>query len=347
MAHNYERTRILDELNLDYDDENLCILLDYLHIYRFDSEEKFRLHAHPNFEFHYIASGKGTIGILDPKFLNSEHVLEMKGLSNSANVDSLLEYYLKKNKEKELEDLCTIYHVEKGDVFVNPAGQFHFQIADKDDPIVEYSFRCTYEPKKLDADIHTINQDLKKVMELITQSTGKVYKDHHNVGKLFESILEEASFRMPGYIVNVKGLLQQIIVAFSRHMWDKKSMEYNFPEMELTNKRNKIIDTYIVDNLEKNITSQELAEVVFMSQRSLFRFFKKEKGVSVHQYILQFKVNRALKLLEHSQISLAEIADLTGFSSQFHLSRVIKKHTGQSPSEYRTLNHQLEPSTTE
>jgi AraC-like DNA-binding protein len=61
--------------------------------------------------------------------------------------------------------------------------------------------------------------------------------------------------------------------------------------------------------------------------------FRREVGLSVHEYILNKKIEYACELLETH--SITETAFLLNFSSSQHFSRVFKQHTGQTPGEFR------------
>lgn len=66
--------------------------------------------------------------------------------------------------------------------------------------------------------------------------------------------------------------------------------------------------------------------------------FKKETGLSVRAYTIKKKIEKAQEYLRHSNMSVQEISDEFGFSSQSHFGRVFREETGISPGEYRTRN---------
>lgn len=106
-----------------------------------------------------------------------------------------------------------------------------------------------------------------------------------------------------------------------------------FFEIDLNVKRLSLIENYISSNLNVNITIEQLAKNVSMSERNLCRFIKDKKGISIHQYITQLKVNKAVSMIKLHEYTLTDIAYMTGFSSPFHLSKSVKKFTGKNPSE--------------
>jgi AraC family transcriptional regulator len=79
----------------------------------------------------------------------------------------------------------------------------------------------------------------------------------------------------------------------------------------------------------------KLAHEAGMSLSSLTRTFSKAYGTTVHQHILQRRVERAKSLLGATDEAIADIAYRTGFSSQSHLATTFKKLTGVTPGAYR------------
>ena len=79
----------------------------------------------------------------------------------------------------------------------------------------------------------------------------------------------------------------------------------------------------------------KLAQDAGMSLSYLTRVFSKTYGTTIHQYILQRRVERAKSLLAATDEAIADIAYRTGFSSQSHLASTFKKLTGVTPGAYR------------
>ena len=64
-------------------------------------------------------------------------------------------------------------------------------------------------------------------------------------------------------------------------------------------------------------------------------FSKYFNNLSFGEYIRKLRIEKAIDLLHSSNLSLSEIAYLTGFSDQSHFTRIFKRHTSQSPAEFR------------
>jgi len=83
-------------------------------------------------------------------------------------------------------------------------------------------------------------------------------------------------------------------------------------------------------------TMDEAAAIAGVPVSTLRRHFKEATGRSLKQFHLEARVNRARDLLAANPLfSLAAVAERVGFSDEYHLSRVFKKMTGVTPSEYR------------
>lgn len=103
----------------------------------------------------------------------------------------------------------------------------------------------------------------------------------------------------------------------------------------LSNARLQIIMNYIQDYLEQEIKLADLARLIDLSESYLCRAFKKSTGISLHQYLLQQRIERAKRLLKHSHLNLTEIAQHCGFSSHSHFTLQFKRFVGVLPSQMR------------
>jgi len=92
---------------------------------------------------------------------------------------------------------------------------------------------------------------------------------------------------------------------------------------------------YIYSHLHYRVTVKELAEYLNLSETYLSRLFKKEMGISISQYIIDLKIEKAKNLLQYSDYNLVDIASYLAFSSQSHFIQVFQKSTGQTPHKYR------------
>ncbi|MHC2296313.1 AraC family transcriptional regulator [Rhizobium mongolense] len=83
------------------------------------------------------------------------------------------------------------------------------------------------------------------------------------------------------------------------------------------------------------ITVAELAAVSGLSPRHFIQAFTKTFGEPPHKYVLRLRLNFAEKLLVENVLSIAEIAHLSGFSDQSHLTATMSKHRNRTPRQVR------------
>lgn len=91
---------------------------------------------------------------------------------------------------------------------------------------------------------------------------------------------------------------------------------------------------YIKDNLEKDISVNNMASYLCVSPSKLKRVFAKYSALSVHKFMLAVKTEKAKELLK-SGLSSKEVSKRLGFENQNYFSAVFKRETGKSPSRYK------------
>ncbi|MEL4376759.1 AraC family transcriptional regulator [Brucella cytisi] len=93
--------------------------------------------------------------------------------------------------------------------------------------------------------------------------------------------------------------------------------------------------TYVEDNLHRRITTNSLCDLAGVGPAHFSRLFKKATGLTVHQYVIAKRIERARTLLETTDTPIAEVAHDCGFADQMHLTRVFGASTGTSPASFR------------
>lgn len=91
------------------------------------------------------------------------------------------------------------------------------------------------------------------------------------------------------------------------------------------------------DLLEKLKLSEYLAKQLHHDYTYLSHLFSSVEGMTIEQYFIHQKIERAKELLVYDELSLTEIAYQLGYSSPAHLSGQFRKVTGMSPSQFRKL----------
>jgi AraC family transcriptional regulator len=93
--------------------------------------------------------------------------------------------------------------------------------------------------------------------------------------------------------------------------------------------------SYIRDHLAEDLNIDKLSSIAGISPLYFSEAFKRHQGVTPHKYILQKRIDWAKELLLNTELSIAAIAQETGFSSQGHLTTTFSRLLGKTPLEFR------------
>ena len=92
---------------------------------------------------------------------------------------------------------------------------------------------------------------------------------------------------------------------------------------------------YVRKNISGRTSVEDMARSMFISRTHLAAKFKHQSGITLTDFILTEKINEAKRLLTYTDKSLLAIGEYLGFSSQSHFTKVFKKYSGKTPSEYK------------
>ena len=92
---------------------------------------------------------------------------------------------------------------------------------------------------------------------------------------------------------------------------------------------------FIKDNYKKEVSLENVAKEVHMTVPSFCRYFKSQTNKTFIQFLIEYRINNALKLLIQSDKDIKNICYECGFNNYSHFNRSFKKINLISPSDYR------------
>lgn len=143
-------------------------------------------------------------------------------------------------------------------------------------------------------------------------------------------------FEVPGgpdsfYVDSLKHMiLAHLIRNYSTNSVEAISSRSGLPHRRLI----KILE-FIHAHFEDEITVNDLARLAQMSPSHFLVLFKRSMECTPHQYVLNCRMNRAISLLRDTDLPIAEVAKITGFSDQSHLTRWMRRMEGMTPRTIR------------
>lgn len=96
----------------------------------------------------------------------------------------------------------------------------------------------------------------------------------------------------------------------------------------------KVVD-FIRSDLSRAVTVKQMADQIGMSEYHFAREFKRSLGLTPKQYLTQCRTEEAERLLQTTDLQVAEVSRRVGFTSASHFAEVFRKRTGLRPREYR------------
>lgn len=147
-------------------------------------------------------------------------------------------------------------------------------------------------------------------------------------------MMREFHEKKPGFETVCHGLLQVLLVYISR----KQSLSVISDSSFQLSKECALAKRYIDANYSKNITLDGLAEITHINKFYLAHSFTECMGQSPINYLTEKRLAASKELLSSSNLSVAQIASSTGFSSQSYFSQIFKKKVGMTPQQYRKRN---------
>ncbi len=92
---------------------------------------------------------------------------------------------------------------------------------------------------------------------------------------------------------------------------------------------------YINEHLSEDVSLLKIAIELGISQYYLCRLFKKSMGMTIHQYLIQQRIERAQQLLAGKDGRIIDIAIACGFANSSHFARCFRRLLGISPQQFR------------
>lgn len=143
----------------------------------------------------------------------------------------------------------------------------------------------------------------------------------------------------------IQNIMNELLSSYSSNGNDFLSISYLYrlfslinPNFKLEHKKDasfeKII-TYIKSNFNSDISIKKMADYFNISPSTLFRDFKKNLKMSPKEYIIQYRIFHAAHLLSTTDLSISQIAALSGYEDLSNFSKRFKSVYKRSPVTYR------------
>lgn len=169
-----------------------------------------------------------------------------------------------------------------------------------------------------------------EIEELTVPSERPVRIPSASIVATMEKVIEEFTFRQPGYEAIVRGYMLQIVVELMRVPEVKVTDTSHSEELEE-------LRQWIEQHYGNDCSNTVLAERVNWNEDYLAKIFKAAFGLTPNKYVQSIRLREAKRLLRESDLSIEEISSKTGYADFHYFSRLFRQREGLPPSEYRRL----------
>lgn len=91
---------------------------------------------------------------------------------------------------------------------------------------------------------------------------------------------------------------------------------------------------YIKQNFNKNISVEQIANLLGIERSYLSRLFKTYKNKSTQNYIIDYRMYKAKRLFEEEDMNVSQVCAAVGYTNIYCFSRIFKSRVGMPPKEY-------------
>lgn len=216
------------------------------------------------------------------------------------------------------------YHLKEGDGFILRKGVPVKYTANKKDPWKNYWVGLSGQ---------YLNQHLDNT--LLLQNDVLTFTKKSNSARILKEICDETLRVQPNrlsdtwYLAQIYQLLHHLTVEFVLSVEDKDKRS------EESQNYAKIAFDYIYNNYMHPITIQEIADYIGINRSYLYRTFKESYDMSPQQFLANYRMDRARKLLVQTKEPIYFVGENVGYLDQLQFSKAFKNRHQLSPLQFR------------
>ena len=150
----------------------------------------------------------------------------------------------------------------------------------------------------------------------------------------FQAILDDPSLDVPGYAESLAELLTFELTRTARRA-PASQLQLQSAPCGLSSSQLRLVIEYMDRHLNEKITISELAALLDLNRFHFIRAFKQAAGMPPLQFVIRRRVERAREFLTERGMSIAEVADRSGFGSPIQMTRAFRRVVGTTPSAIR------------
>ena len=172
--------------------------------------------------------------------------------------------------------------------------------------------------------------DSLRVFKILKQSKIISY-----LKKTFQVYKENREFKEYDISICITSAWRLLLECFDQEKFvsNKKDIEKQ--------ERVQVMLVFIHTHYSEDISLQDIADAGLISIAQCNRCFNQMLNITPYEYLIQYRLTKAMSLLQDATLNITEISDQVGFNNVTHFIQVFKKKYGISPKKYRMEDHFL------
>lgn len=243
---------------------------------------------------------------------------EVSGVSNFSSISSTYN----RISNKIVGNQASLWQKEFYDFFYQL--DFHLGSFDELEKIIKSYFLKLTNHEKLSQSYHEFYPQLREEEKLIflVNTIAFLYFN----GKSIDN--QETN------IFNLRDTMEQKRVLDSLQKYYEEHYQV-FSIKEIIKKTNR----YILDNLEKDLSLELLANRAFLNPAYFSTLYKQETGVNISSYIQEARLEQATKMLTETNLKVIDVGKLVGYPHPQYFTKIFRERYGITPNRYRKRNN--------
>lgn len=234
-------------------------------------------------------------------------------------IDEYQMLYITEGRGTLTTSSCREIQIKEGDVFLLFPGEWHTYSPDKETGWKEYWIG-----------FKGINMD-SRVAEGFFQKASPVYNigSNETAISLYREAIRVAQSQEKYFQQLLAGIVNHLLgIVFSTH--ENRRLRSSFNPKLIDKAR-----AYMQEKICSDLEMPEVAKYLNISYSSFRHIFKQYTGIAPSQYFINLKIQKAKEMLRSSSASIKEISWYLSFDTPEYFTKLFKKKTGMSPSQFR------------
>lgn len=173
-----------------------------------------------------------------------------------------------------------------------------------------------------------------KIRELMQRSSRGICFTGTTREDLTGRICELPSKNPAETIIEVLHILHVLSLSHDYFPLSSPGFTNNSSSDEESTRMAKVYD-YILQNFKRDLALEEVAAIAYLSPSAFCRYFKKFTRKTLSEFLIDFRIGYACKLLQNNNMGVSQISAEAGFNNVSYFNRKFKAMKGKTPMEYQ------------